>query len=238
MPQYFIKSKHIDSGRCHIIGDDFHHLVNVRRVSLGDEVLLRDENGVSFHTEVLSIGDEHVNVKIVETEKKSQDNKPLHLYLSLLKGKKFDLVLQKIVEIGVDRITPIITERTVSDFKSKNKLDRWEKIILEASKQSLRRSLPTLDEPKKIEDCFNEALGTKIIAHTDGEKKLSEVINKVETTEIVSLFVGPEGGFSEKEITIGLEKGCELVIFGENHLRAETAGIVLPALIQYERGLM
>lgn len=238
MPQYFIKSNEIEDNIYYIKGDDFHHLVNVRRINNSDSVILRDENGTAFVSEVLSITSESIKVKILETKESLNRSAKLHLYLSILKGKKFDLAIQKAVEVGVDKIVPIITERTVPDLKGKSKLDRWEKIVFEASKQSMRTSLPEIVEYEKIEDCFAFAKGLKILGQPDGEKKLYQVLRNFDESEIVSLFVGPEGGFSDREIEVAKKNGCEIVVFGENHLRAETAAIVLPALIQYERGLM
>ncbi len=148
MPQYFIESSKIDEKKYIIKGDDYYHLVKVRRVSVGDIVDLCADDGKSHTAEIKEIDNSAIILEIFES--KELDNDPINLTLcvSLLKGKSFDNVIRKAVEIGISKIAPIITERTTPDISKKEgaKIERWRKIALEASKQSMRNKPPFIEK--------------------------------------------------------------------------------------------
>ena len=238
MPQYFIDEK-MESGRVtEINGDDFHHLVHVRRVKTGDGIYLRDNTGTLYAGWVAEISSASVKVEISSQAKYDSTLPRITLGMALLKHGNFEFVIQKSVELGISRIVPLVTSRTISDIRSKEKekLTRWIRIAEEAAKQSMRADIPEIMPPQKFEDFISMESSVKIITHPGDEGiTFREAIAKSEGDAIIA--VGPEGGFSPDEIRSAVEKGFVCVNFGETQLRAETAGIVLPAILMYELGL-
>lgn len=241
MPQFFIKSSNIINNKCKIEGEDFHHLRSVRRAKPGELIDLRSDNGFVYKGRISEFNSNSIMVEIIERvmDIKRETDLFLTLYMSILKGKAFDLALQKAVEVGVNKIVPIITERTIPiPDKKDSKKTRWQKIAENAAKQSMRKEIPVVEDVLS----FKEALvydhsQIKIIAHTEeGGKNLKEYLSNKNRKESVSLMIGPEGGFSEREIVSAGENNWDQIVFGFTDLRAETACIVLPAVILYEWG--
>lgn len=239
MPQFFVGTDPVD-GRCVIEGDDFRHLTRVRRVRAGDGLFLRNNNGDRLSGRILEIFDTRMVVEIIDRQAAGSIIPEITLCAAILKGKKFDLAIQKAVETGVSRIIPVYTERTIPvlDGKEQGKAERWRKIALEAAKQCMRGNLPTVEEPVDLEGLLeSEISGVKLIAHTAGNTPgLRSVLRNHEVVLHAALLVGPEGGFSGQEIMRALSAGWEQVRLGTTSLRAETASMVLPAILSYEWG--
>ncbi|MCP4724658.1 MAG: 16S rRNA (uracil(1498)-N(3))-methyltransferase [bacterium] len=238
MPQFFIESSKVDGKRCIIDGEDFRHLIKVRRVKPGDYIDLRMEDGTLNVAGIKEIHSSSIVAEIIDRKEIGDELIDLTICVGLLKGKQFDLVIKKAVEIGAGRIQPVITERTVPvvSRNERNKLERWRKIALEASKQSLRERVPIIEETASFMDVVSGAASSiKILAHT-GEKSrnLREFLSGIEKKPDVSILIGPEGGFTEKEVGVAKEHGWEDLKFGYTCLRAETAAIVIPAILIYE----
>jgi len=243
VPQFFIKSSNINGDSCIIDGDDYRHLSRVRRVKTDDIIQLVTEDGDRVRAKVREISDSRILADIlpqddnhdtsVTTKGQSID---LTLYMSILKGKKFDLVIQKAVEVGVSRIVPVVTDRTVSvPHKDTNKIERWNRIAVEAAKQSMRVHIPVVENILKFDEALNhDSSDIKIIAHLEGAEDLKEYLRNKEKNFRVSLFIGPEGGFSENEIKMAEGNDWKSLSFGFSQLRAETAAISLSSILVYE----
>ncbi|MBN2403938.1 MAG: 16S rRNA (uracil(1498)-N(3))-methyltransferase [Spirochaetes bacterium] len=241
MPQFFVKSSDIINNGCKIEGEDFHHLRNVRRAKPGEIIDLRSDNGYVYRGRIGEFDSKSVTVEIVERvmETKRETDLFLTLYMSILKGKAFDLALQKAVEVGVNRIVPVITERTIPVLDKKDvKWTRWQKIAENAAKQSMRKEIPEVGEVLNFKEAIvNDNPGVKIIAHTENSgKDLKKYLSDKKRNKYVSLMIGPEGGFSWREISLAEENSWDRIVFGFTDLRAETACIVLPGIIIYEWG--
>jgi 16S rRNA (uracil1498-N3)-methyltransferase len=239
MPQFFIKSSDTFGNKCIIAGEDYHHLRKVRRIKLNDWIDLRSEDGFIFKGRVCDIKSQSITVDILErvANKKNEAGLNLSLYISILKGKVFDFALQKAVELGVNRIIPVVSERTIPVIDSTgNKKTRWETIALNAAKQCMRKDIPVIEDVLSFgEALVKDSSGIKIIAHPDERgKNIKEYLSDKNKRENVSLLIGPEGGFSDREIELAKENNWDQVVFGSTALRAETASIVLPAIIIYE----
>lgn len=237
MPQFFINSSQIRGDRFIINGGDFHHLAGVRRVKPGTELNLRTEDGFSLTGVVEIIGKTELSGRILKREGSCILPVNLHLCAGLLKGRKFDFVIQKAVELGVCSIIPVVTERTVPDLTGKEagRTDRWRRIAFEAAKQSGRPGVPEVRDISPFKETISGFNHTRILAHPDrGAGSLKDFIGKNEKSMDVALLVGPEGGFSASEIETAAGYGWDIVNFGFTCLRAETAALVLPAVIIYE----
>lgn len=236
MPQFFIDDADINGAKAVIRGDDSHHLINVRRIREGDLLRIRTLSGKGYITRVTGIDWGEVTVGILEENNSGQVTADITLYMSLIKGGNFEFVLQKAVEVGVNRIVPVMTSRTVPDPSKKayDKLARWTRIVSAASKQCLRSNIPEVEMPV----AFSEALkrdrsAMKLIAHPEALTELRDYLSSSEKPESASIFVGPEGGFSEGELNEASDAGWMPVNFGSTHMRAETAAVILPSLLIY-----
>lgn len=238
MPQYFVNEELNISKIIIVTGNDFHHLSHVRRVAPGSEIRLRDQSGIQWLAVVTELGSESLVALVKEKINERDNGVKLILAAALLKGKNFDLVIQKSVEIGVSRIIPFYSERTVPQpgERGDNKLDRWQRIADEAAKQCQRDSLPEIVEPVNFRKLVeNNDCETRIIAHPDPKlESFKKYLTENPFPEEAILMVGPEGGFSRSELDYACDRGWAILNFGTTQLRAETAAIVLPAILKYE----
>lgn len=197
---------------------------DVLRLKKGDEIILSDGKGKEARVTLVDVTTDKINGTV---NKDIRARTPLartgvarnvNLYLAILKKENFELAVQKAVECGVSKIIPVITERTI---KTGINTERLEKIIREACEQSGRSFLPLLSPILDFKDAVLGAEGEKIIFHPIG--KTYGVNQK---TKITSIFVGPEGGFTENEIKLAKEAGFTVASLGALTLRGETAAIV------------
>lgn len=236
MEFYYTPAENIKEDKLTIKGDDFRHLSKVLRKKSGDLVWVTDGERSIYKTEIESIEKDSVKCRI--TEKSYNVNEPeikVILYQSLIKNpSRFEFAIEKSVELGVYEIYPIITEHVIN--RKSDKSDRWQTIALSAMKQSQRCCLPKVNHPiefaKAVSLPGND--GLKIIADerifpdTIYADELKYIIRK---NKDVSVFIGPEGGFSVEEIEIAVKKGFITLNLGNRKFRSETAAIALLSLI-------
>ncbi len=235
MPQFFLNEIKSD-GSFIIGGSDFYHLSKVRRIKINDAIKVR-YNGILYEASVMNIYTDFLEAKLGRIVSDSAEIIDVTLMCAILKSGNFDFVIQKAVETGASRIIPVNTERTITDIsnKKKSKIERWKKISLEASKQSLRDLPPEICEPLEYNKALNiESSGIKIIAHPGAEINIKDALDRVEKNTPVTVLIGPEGGFTDRELSEAYDKGFTGVNFGFSHLRAETAVIVFLSIIIYE----
>lgn len=198
-----------------------HQLKQVFRYRAGDQIVLLDNSGYQYLAEITLITKEEVEVKTLGKEKNEVEPRlKVHLYMSLIKKDHFEWVLEKATELGVSEITPVVSERTEKkDFNE----ERAIKIIREASEQSGRGVMPIFHETMTL-----EGVCTKISGDTSAKIALhfsDTVLSKAEfsNTSELALFVGPEGGWGEKDLEIFKKYDVALRGMGKQTLRAETA---------------
>lgn len=237
MPQFFITSSDVVHNRCRIVGEDFRHLVTVRRAKPGDRLLLRDEKGASLTARIARITGEFIEADILGGGAPRPLPVEITLCMCLLKGKNFDSVLEKAVEVGVARIIPVVSERTISHPADETgRIDRWRRKAEEAAKQSLRESVPRVERTVAFRDLIvSRRDPALIIAHPGTALPMKEYLHG-RRPGAVSLLVGPEGGFSPGETGAAAAAGWTAVNLGSSHLRAGTAATVLCGIIMYEWG--
>lgn len=228
-------------------GDDFKHLKQVLRLGPQDTIHVFDGSGIEYVSTIVSINENNALAKIESSYKSDTEPKArVTLFQGIPKGNKMDLIIQKTVELGVYKIVPIITERTVVKINEKDKAkkaNRWSKIAKEAAKQCHRAYIPEVLKPIKFGD-LSELLkdfdSSFLLYENESKKCLKEVlkcytINKIED---ISIIVGPEGGFTDQEIEIFRKWGHDTVGLGRRILRTETASISALSIIMYELGEM
>jgi RNA methyltransferase, RsmE family len=201
------------------------HIIKVLRKKEGDNLYVTNGLGDLFKTEITLASDSKCLVKIVSSEKSEPSKYYLHLAVAPTKmNDRFEWFLEKATEIGISEITPIICDHSE---RKVIKTDRFDKIILSAMKQSLHYYLPKLNEPILFKDFIKQqkSEGLNLIAHCEetDKKSLKEV---VKPNRDITILIGPEGDFSEKEIKLALENKYIPVTLGNTRLRTETAAVV------------
>ena len=188
----------------------------------------------------------HENVKVKLVEKRPAAGEPrtrITLFQGLLKGEKFDYVLQKGTEVGIAAFVPTLTERCVSDGASPAKLERWRKIVREAAEQSRRGILPLVHEPVGLQTALQQ-MATQALALVAWEDEQSQTLARLlqplasQPPERVGWLIGPEGGLSQSEVALARAHQMQSVSLGSRILRAETAGPMAAALTLYTFGDM
>ena len=200
------------------------HIIKVLRKKDTDILFVTNGLGLLFKTEITLASDNKCTVQIRSVEKTEPSKFQLHLAVAPTKmNDRYEWFLEKATEIGVHEITPIICDR--SERKVVNR-ERFEKIILTAMKQSNLLFLPKLNEALTFKEFVKRNKnGLQLIAHCeDTDKKTLKSLLK--TNENITLLIGPEGDFSEKEIALAIENKFIPVSLGNNRLRTETAAIV------------
>ena len=204
------------------------HCVRVLRYDRGDEILLTDGRGTTYHARITNPHPRHCEFEILSQEKQEKThNIYLHVAIAPTKNiERLEWMVEKCTEIGVDEITPLLCR-----FSERKNLrnDRLEKIILSAAKQSLTPYLPKLNELTDFATLMQQYGGNedmdKYIAHCykDEKRELKDVLKKGRD---VLILIGPEGDFSEQEVKMAIKEGFVPVGLGRSRLRTETAGVV------------
>ena len=239
MPKFYEPEITKDTEYYIINGENCRHISRSLRMTIGDEITITDGKGLDFETEITNITDQSVEVKINKVSESENEAKVrLHLYQGVPKSDKMELIIQKFTELGGYSITPTKTEFIVSDISGKEdkKVSRWQKIALEASMQSRRAYIPEIKSPVKFKTAVENAPGVKLMLYEGGGIALKDLVNS-ESGDI-SIFVGPEGGFSKNEVELAKANGVHIVTLGKRILRTETAPIAAAAIIMYETGNM
>lgn len=237
MYNFFIQKENATAKTRVIDGGDYNHIKNVLRLKIGEQVL------VSFDgkTDLCQIVAFEQNSVILEVEQENffSTNLPIkiHLFQGLPKSDKLELIIQKTVELGVDKIIPVQMARSIVkiDKKKDNKTPRYNAIAESASKQSKRNSIPEVLPAIT----FNEAmpllndLDLIIVPYEceDGMQSTLSTLKQLKNGMSVGVFIGPEGGFDDKEIEVLKEKGAKIVSLGKRILRTETASITTLSML-------
>lgn len=247
MARFFVSPEAVDrdSGRIYINGGDVNHIKNVLRLGEGEHLEISDGSLNEYDARIETFEKDRITAAIVKASKNSTEP-PIEvtLYQGIPKSDKMDLIIQKCVELGVSRVVPVITGRTVVKFGSgrdaAEKTARWQKISLEASKQCGRGRIPVVTEPVKLEKALKDARGYELCI-IPYEKESVRGIAAVLTAgkfRNAGVFIGPEGGFTEDEIRLARDSGAAPVSLGPRILRTETAGLAVLSILMYEAGDM
>jgi len=216
--------------------DETRHLRNVVRLKTGDTVRVFDGNGREFECQIVEIKKFETTLSIIQEVQPTSPESTLDLTLAvaMLKGEKFDLVVQKAVELGVKTLVPLRTIRC--DIRSKDSLkrhQRWQKIALEALKQTGRATLMQVAEPIAFDEFVSGLANDAVILFSErGGRPLTLESQPKKLTAVI----GPEGGWDDSEIELARNVGIRIVTLGGRILRAETAAIAIAAVLQNRFG--
>jgi 16S rRNA (uracil1498-N3)-methyltransferase len=235
--RFFVPSGSLRARNVTLGADLAHRIGRVLRLRRGDHVLLSEGGAREYEVQLTGVSSYAVTGVVVgEREAQPEPEVNLVLYQSLIRANRFDLVLEKGTEIGVSRFVPITTARSQvqgNGEPASARGERWRRIVVEAAEQTGRGRPPRVDAPLPFEEAVRQARGLKLMPF-EGERSrsMSAYLRALSRRpEVVSLFVGPEGGFEDAEVDLAREAGAEIVSLGPRILRSETAGIVASALV-------
>ena len=242
MTRFYVPQPQIENRLLKVEGSEARHIRLVLRLKPGDVVTLFDGSGKEYHGMIIGLGASSVSVRIDDISL-SDTESPLEITLaqSLLKGEKMDYLIQKATELGVRRIVPFSSSRSVpllDPSKQLKRKQRWESLAVAASKQCGRSMLPKI-EPLQDYAVMLSSIprdGLRLIMSEHGGGDLRRSLEG--TKEVVRVFfiVGPEGGWSRHEIELAEREGVIPITLGKRILKAETAGLCLISILQYILG--
>ncbi|TVO40125.1 16S rRNA (uracil(1498)-N(3))-methyltransferase [Vibrio algivorus] len=225
-------------GEIHLSEDAAGHVGRVLRMTQGQEVLLFDGSGAEFPAVIISVSKKNVAVEIKERIERSIES-PLNLHLGqvISRGDKMEFTIQKAVELGVNTITPLISERCgvkLNAERFEKKLQQWQKIAIAACEQCGRNIVPVVRPLMQLEQwCAEDYDGLKLNLHPRAKYSINTLpapVNKVR------LLIGPEGGLSDEEIQMTEQYQFEETLLGPRVLRTETAGLSAITALQVRFG--
>lgn len=244
MRRFFVERIDPKEGTLRISGAEARHMTRVLRMGPGDRLVLMDDAGARVQTVIRSTEKDGV-VLDVERTLETPAPSPLSITLcpSLIKSRPMDLLIQKASELGVDRIQPFASSRTVVRLPEKRtagRLRHWQEIARNAAKQADRGTPARVDDPVTFEillEAWRESGDPKILLWEGEESRdLKRVLRDARPAPALAVVVGPEGGFSGGEVDAARAAGFQPVSLGRRILRAETAALTVTALAQYEWG--
>ena len=234
MPHFYVNPKNINNNNFVVDNEQFHYLANVRRFNIGDIINIFDGLGNSFVAKIEKIEKKQISGKIISSKTFQLPNKKISLYTAIPKGERFDWLIEKASEIGVFKIVPVIYERSIVKDFSENKMERYRKISMAASSQSWRADIMQIENPVKfleILDILKEQKKSLNILPYESEEENNIISLKTSNIKNINIFIGPEGGFDNKEVEIAMNNNFKIVTLGENILRTETAALVSSSIV-------
>ena len=248
MRRFFVDSSNINGSRAFLAGSDARHIQQVLRLTPGDFIMLFDGSGNEYESIIEKILHNKVSV-VLKDKKSSTSESPVQLIAAqaILKDRKMDTLLRQLTELGVTKWIPFSAERSVprpDANRMGKRIQRWEKIARESLKQCKRGCLPKIDEYRTFKNVMDYAreCDLKIMFHQDArdviEPFIADNMARNMAGKRIFLMFGPEGGFSQDEVDMALEKGFKAVRIGPRILRAETAPVAACAIVQYIFGDM
>lgn len=241
MQKFLIPPESIENEKTVIKGQDAKHIYKVLRLKPGNRVLLTNGKGMDYEGEIQSAGPERIDVCLTGKHPSTTESKLfLTVCCGMLKEKKMDMVIKHLTQLGIVEWIPFFCERAIPTPDSKRLLkrtQRWEAIVKESIKQCQRSCLVAIPEPKSFQEILtlSDSFNQKIAFWEKSSHPLTQLSPTPSDSRVI-LLIGPEGGFTDKEISLAQAKGFNAYTLGPRILRAETAAICATTLIQHLLG--
>ena len=235
--RYFLTS--INENTATVSGPEAAHLVKVMRIREGDSVVLTDRNGWDYNAVAKTIDKAEITFDVVSKERNpAEPDKKLTVYMALPKSDKLEFITQKMCELGAVKLVPFVSEYCVAQKSKKddNKQSRLQKISDEACKQSGRSAPMVVEKTANFKEILTQLpeYDKVILFYEHGSEKLREM--DFSSCENVAIIIGSEGGFSQKEADMMVEKGAVNIVLGARILRCETAAVTGASLVMFAMG--
>jgi 16S rRNA (uracil1498-N3)-methyltransferase len=233
MFQFYVPELSADQQQVLITEEEFHHLKNVRRVKIGEVVQLFNGKGLVFKVKIKKFYKDKVETEVLEKYNVPKKTYELVLCQGIIKIDKFEQIVEKVTEIGIDKIIPLKLDYCVVNYDVfLKKYHRFEKIIIESAKQANIVYLPKLVIPQKLDEVFNDKENwLTIVCYKNSKFTLDNFYTEIKKQNKIRVVIGSEGDFSNKEIKFLEQKDVKFVSLGDNILRSETAAVVAVSFI-------
>lgn len=244
MFQFFVDKTQVneEAGLVFITGADVNHICHVLRMRVGEQFYVTDgESGGKYLCALKEASEDQVTCDILRNiEESSELPCEITLYQGLPKADKMELIIQKAVELGVHRIVPVSTKRSIvklDDKKAGAKISRWQGIAEAAAKQSKRDVIPQIGDVMTLKAALAEAADFEVsmmpYENAEGMAFTRKLLDEIRPGQRIAIFIGPEGGFDESEVEAALSQGTQPVTLGRRILRTETAGLAMLSMLVY-----
>ncbi|MCD7981813.1 MAG: 16S rRNA (uracil(1498)-N(3))-methyltransferase [Clostridiales bacterium] len=238
MHQFFIGDDQVGKEYITITGSDVNHIKNVLRMRPGEKIRVSSASGQDFYCEIAELGDAFVQADILDEEvPKTELSSRIYLFQAIPKGDRMEYVIQKAVELGVYEIIPVDMKYCVvklDERRAEKKLKRWQAISESAAKQSKRSRIPRIHPVMRYSDALEYAgsCDVRLVPYENerGMRSTAEALAKLEPGKSVSIFIGPEGGFSTEEIDAA-RRDMDVLSLGRRILRTDTAAVCAMSLV-------
>lgn len=242
MYQFFVEPANIQGNRIVITGDDVNHIKNVLRMKPGEEIAVSNGiDGKEYRCGIEELGEEIIcSLRFVKEDGVELPSK-VTLFQGLPKADKMEMIIQKAIELGVYEIVPVANARCVVKLdakKEKSKLQRWQTIAEAAAKQSKRRYIPKVENVMTFGEAlaYAKTMDVVLVPYELAEdmSHTRQIMENLKPGQHIGFFIGPEGGFDEKEIEKAKQAGAIPITLGKRILRTETAGLTVMSFIMYQ----
>ena len=243
MQRFFVEPHQIDRDRheIRITGNDVNHIVNVLRMKKDEELWISDKEK-EYHCVIENSGEDEVLLHILYVQEPDYElQSRIYLFQGLPKADKMELIIQKAVELGAYEIIPVETKRCVVKLdgkKAAKKVERWQQIAESAAKQSKRMLIPNVHQVLSFKEAlkYAESMDIRLIPYelAKGMQETKEILAAIEQGQSIGIFIGPEGGFEEKEVEAAISEGAKPITLGKRILRTETAGLAILSVLMFQ----
>ena len=232
--RFFVSVENKHDNTIIIVGGENMHLFSVLRLRVGDMIDVCLNDGNIYVCELVSVNKKQSIAKIIKIDAPQRRTNKIALFIALTKAERMDWAVQKVTELGIDKIIPFESKFCTAKDKG-NKLDRLNRIALSASKQSGRVNLPEIAETISFSQMLDDLqyYPQIVVAYENDKTSAKKILSGLDNTRDTALIVGSEGGFSPDEIKELINNGAKVVSLGENILRAETACIALLSAVLF-----
>lgn len=252
MSRFYIPKASIKGNRICITGKEAHHILDVMRLKVSDEVIIFDGTGKEYLAVIENASQRSLEARIIEVRQTDKgESCSITLIQAIPKKEKMDYVVEKATELGVARIIPVFTKRTIPDWDDAKKASmsgRWRRIAQEAAKQCGRSDIPEIEPIIEFKEVITAAVNggeskantaavydLKLLATlSDRAVKLKDALKSCPECKRIGIAIGPEGDFTPEEADMALKAGYKIVSLGQRVLKSDTAGLAALAIINYE----
>ena len=239
---FYVNPESVGKDSLKIVGEEAKHILSVLRYGCGDVIDVVDGCGTKYKVQIEEISRDFLEGKILSlTHNENEPNCHLTLAQAVCRKERMDFLIEKVTEIGVSSIIPIVTEKSlikVSGASSQQKkIERWRRLAIASMKQSLRTVLPEIEDIIEFEQLLSKVkkFDLCLIASLDkGSKSIKECEQLKRRVKNVLLTVGPEGGFTDDELLKAKSQGAISISLGSRRLRTETAGVLFSSLVLHQ----